>query len=396
MAEILLSPWNLGIDQVSDDTALPMGAVRDAVNVDFDRAGSLSSRPGFSLAQSLPGAHSLWTSATGDSYCMHGGDLCSVTYDGSTLTAVVIATLESDDPLSYQDLNGDVVCSNRSGIYRLRGVDLVRLGVEAPLSPVLAQSVTVGGLDVGRYGVAISYMRGTEESALSPATWIDVTAGNGLSIALPVPNDADVTLIRVYRTGANGDVFYYATNFPPSIGTVLVGAGPLGMQAKTRFLARMPGGQIIRLWRGRLLVARGKNLLISDPLNYGLFMPDTGFVQFPRRITMMQGVENGVFVGTADGVVFLSGQTPDTWDQRKTAGQAPVANTGREIDTSILGGEREYGGAYAALWLAGNGFVVGTSDGSLVQVQAKRIRLPDTAGAGAVAVFNRQIIATIN
>jgi hypothetical protein len=398
MADIVLSPWLLGIDHVSDDTGLPHGAVRDAVNVDIDRNGTLASRAGYSIVQPEDRAHSLWTSGTEATYCVVDGELCWISYEGPmpTLDGGAIYTLALDEPLSYQDVNGDVVCANRAEILRVRDGAVVRLGVEDPSSVAVSEAAGVGGLDAGKYGVAISFLRGDEESALSGAVWCDVAAGNGLSVALPQPNEADVTGIRIYRTGANGDVLYRAVDAPLAISPYVVGAGPLGRQADTRFLARMPGGHIIRNWRGRLLVARGRNLLFSEPFRYGLFNPSENFVQFPHRIRMVQPVENGVFVGTQDGVVFLSGQTPGSWEQRKTGGEAPVAGTGMEIETSILGGDRDYGGAYAAAWLAGNGFVVGTSDGSLVQMQSKRIRLPDTSGAGAVVVFNRQLIATIN
>ena len=398
MAEILLSPWHLGIDHISSDTNLPMGAVRDAINVDIDRSGTIQSRAGYYRALALAGAHSVWTSEARNSYCVSGGVLQSLSFQDGSLSATPLPyTLEADLPLSYQDLNGEVVCANRSEILRIRADNtVVRLGVEDPSPPALAVSAGVGGLDAGRYGVAVTFLRGVEESGLSGAAWLDVSAGDGLSVVLPQPSESDVTGIRIYRTGANGDVFYRAVDAPTGASPYVVGAGVLGRQTDTRFMVRMPGGHILRYWKGRLLCARGKNLLFSEPLRYGIFTPSENFVQFPHRILMVQPAEGGVFVGTKSGVTFLRGTTPSEWVAYNTGGEAPVAGTDIRIETSILKEDRDYGGAYAALWLAGNGFVVGTHDGNLVQAQAKRIRLPDTSGAGAAVLFNRSIIAAIN
>jgi hypothetical protein len=397
MAEILLSPWRFGIDHVSTDTNLPHGAVRDAVNVDFDRAGTVQSRAGYSVVQPLADVHSMWTSAaSGQSYAVIGGALCSIQFDGVSLVSTSLYGLENDEPLSYLDLNGDVVCANRAEILRIRDGSVARLGVEDPSTPGLSQASQVGDLDAGKYGVATSFLRGSEESALSGAVWLDVSAGNGITVALPPPNDSDVTGIRIYRTGANGDEFYRAVDVPLGIASYIVGAGVLGRQADNRFMQRLPGGHIVRYWKGRLLVARGRNLLFSSPMRYGLFTPTEDFVQLPHRIRIVQPSEGGVFVGTKAGVTFLAGTSPSDMRAVATGGEPPVAGTDMRIETSILGGDRDFGGAYAALWLAGNGFVVGTADGNLVQAQAKRIKLPSTSGAGAAVLFNRTIIAATN
>lgn len=43
-----------------------------------------------------------------------------------------------------------------------------------------------------------------------------------------------------------------------------------------------------------------------------------------------------------------------------------------------------------AVWLAANGYVLGTPTGQLVEAQARRIRLPDAA-AGWTAVHDRRL-----
>jgi hypothetical protein len=284
-------------------------------------------------------------------------------------------------------------------LLRVDGDNVRLLGIEDPgQAAVVTASLGVGGLTAGRYAIAVTFLRGNEESGASPISFIELSEGDGLNITLPQPVATDITAIRVYRTQANSDVLYRCTDAPVTT-SITIGSGPLGRQCDTLNMRQLPGGQIVRYWRGRVLVARGRNLLFSEPMRYGIWTPTENFVQFPHTIRVMEPVEGGVFVGTQDGVVFLSGETPEAWTQRRTGGKPPVDGTGIRISASQLGGERDYGGAYVAMWLAQNGFVIGTTDGSLVEPQSKRISLPDsqvTAGVGAMVVHERRAIGSIN
>jgi hypothetical protein len=102
-------------------------------------------------------------------------------------------------------------------------------------------------------------------------------------------------------------------------------------------------------------------------------------------------------VGTQDGVVFLSGSGPAELTQKRTSGMPPVAFTGMKMEAALLSGDGN-GDTYVAAWFAKNGIVIGTSDGSLQEVHAKRLRLPDNqaAGVGAAVIHDRQVLVAIN
>ena len=51
----------LGVDLLSNETSLPKGAVREAVNVDIDRVGNFSRRPGYTRVVAQSGFHSIKT-----------------------------------------------------------------------------------------------------------------------------------------------------------------------------------------------------------------------------------------------------------------------------------------------------------------------------------------------
>ncbi len=157
----------------------------------------------------------------------------------------------------------------------------------------------------------------------------------------------------------------------------------------------MPGGDIVRYWRGRLLVARGKRIYFSEPMRYGMYSPREGFIQLPKDVRMMRPVSGGVYIGTEDGVKFYAGAGPKDLSPRDTGGKPPVAGTDTLVDAEEFGdiGVKD---EEVALWLAANGFVVGTPDGKLVEVQANRVRLPSgAAGVGAVVVSDRKAVAVV-
>lgn len=387
--------WKIGIDNVTAEAKLPHGAVRDAVNVDFAEGGVVSRRGGIGYLSSGI-AHSMWSSpTTGKSFCIYARWISalefstasgsSLTDDGvtrsevgmhGTVTIKRLYLLRSESHASWDDLLDGVVCCTKDEVLFIKDGAVSALGVEDP-RPISVAASASGGLDAGRYGVIMTYMRGNEESGATPSEQTDVGAGGGLVISIPQPMDAAITAARIYRTQANGDVYYQVAVVPIGMTTYLVGAGPVGHQCQTRYLSRINGGDIVRHWRGRLLVARGRNLLFSEPMKYGSRSLTDGFVQFPRPIRIMQPVESGVFVGTDHGVSFLSGTSPNEWTYKTTGAKPVVRGTGIKISSADLNNESGGGGNYVAVWLSANGFVVGMPDGSISEPQSKRIELSD-------------------
>lgn len=392
MSKIPLGPWKIGIDHLSPKASSPDGAARDALNVVFDRDGGAARRPGYTLKESTTLAHSLWTSpSTGKSFCAIGATLYAVSYAGAWVKTS-LATLPSSAPLSFDDLDDDVVCGNQDGLLRIHpDLTVTTLGLARPDTPTVS-AVTHGGLYPGRYAIAVALLRGFEEGPLSPAAFVDVASGGGLLVTTP----ANSSSVRIYRTQTNGDRLF-SCGVAPAASQYLIGAGEVGRVAENQHLDRLPGGGIVRHWRGLVLVARGRIIFWSEPMAYGVTDPRHNFIQFADRVTLMQPVDGGVYVGTREGVIFLSGSTPKDWSIKKTDGLPAVEGTGITSLASLFGVEA--GDGKVALWLAGNGFVIGTPEGRLIEAQAKRIRLPESqvaAGVGVAVVHDRQIIASIN
>jgi len=367
MADVRLPPFTVGIDTRSSETALPPGAVRDALNVDFDRDGHAMRRPGAVPVES--GAfHSLWQGKH-RAFCVHDGELCAV--DGGGVTPIF--PLPSSAPLSYCDLNDRTIVSNPSWIGEvLPDLSVRPLGVpEGALTRVTA--VSFGGLPAGRYAVAASYVRGAEEGALSPVQFVHVEEGGGIEVELPSPGEP-VDAVRLYRSWADGEALYRADDLPAALTSFAMGAGMLGRAADTQHLRRTPAGSIVRAWHGRLLIGRNRTMYFTEPLRYGLYSARGGFVQEPSTITMIAPVEGGVFVGTRLGVSFYRGASPSEWTRVRLGASPPVQGTDALMPSSVLSSRFEVGDSSdLAIWLSSEGFVIGLPDGSLIQPQRSRI-----------------------
>lgn len=395
MNNLKLGPWPLGIDNLSPQTALPKGTVTDAVNLDLAREGVLSRRDGYTKQGVLEEGSGLWTSAAhGRSYCAANGVLYRVRmYPSFSITP--IGSLGSSDTPSFCDLLDRVVVSTVAGCFTIDADDaLVPLGVETPATPPMMADLS-GGLAAGRYGVAFTALRGTEESGLSAIRFVDVAAGGGILMGVPTAPDQGVGKLRVYRTTPNGETLYAAAEVVAGAADFVLGNTSLGKQSDTIYQTKIRGGQIVRHWKGRLLVARGRTLLVSESMCYGLMSERHGFLQFPNRIDLVEPVEGGIYVGSSSGVIFVRGNGPADWTQQKVSGFAPVFGTGAQIPASSLDEEltKAANGFNVALWQSAEGYVIGLSDGRVLAPQASRLKL-SPAKVGAVMVHQRRIIST--
>lgn len=390
---IQIGPWPLGIDNVSDATSVraddkgrPLALV-DAVNVDIDRSGDASRRRGPRLVVPLDGLHSGWSGVHG-SFGVANGTLYALT----ATTATPLGQLPSNDPCTYEDVDARTVVCQRLGLFEVVEAQLRPLAPpDGPLPEVgVAAS---GGLVAGRYSVAIAYLRGTQEGALSALRTLTVAEGQGIELGeIAAVEGAD--LARVYRTAPNGTLLQHCADVPIGLPSFVVGQGPLGREAMTQHLARTPGGSMVAAWRGRLLVARGRNLIVSEPMNPGLCSPRHGFVQFPDRLNLIAAVEAGVFVGTRRGVDFLRGGRPGEWSLERRGAKPPSPGGVTYIDGDQLPASYQQAGRRVAIWLAGNGFVLGCDDGSLIEPQADRLTIGTGAGA-SICALSRRVTATL-
>lgn len=168
----------------------------------------------------------------------------------------------------------------------------------------------------------------------------------------------------------------------------------LGFEAQFENYSPMPIGKYFDYWNGRLVTADKNIIYFSEPMAYHLHDEKYGFVMLPQRITFLMPVDNGIWVGQVDHVVFLSGGQPDEMTFIRKTAHAPVPSSAIMVDSETVGGDISQGGAKSALWLAENGYVIGTSTGQIIELHAGTLH-GITAKSGRSVRLGRRIITAL-
>ena len=385
-----------GMDNASRDAELQVGGdaprvyLRDAVNVDIGEGGRARMRPGLRPVTNKALA-SLWQSPLhGDVFGVLGGDWVKVnTADWSHEALAHIG----EGYVSHLVLNNAVVVAGPAGIYRFNGQDARRLSIDAPPAPLVTAGT--GSLPEGQYSVAVAWVRpdGTE-SGLSPSVACTVPAGGGLAVVLPLCMDSTVTTARIYATAQNGGELRTLEDVPIAQAQIEIpSVAKLGRSAMFMHMAPMPTGRYLGLWRGRLLTATANVLRFSQALAFHLHDARHDFIQMPQRITFVQPADGGIWVGQVDHVAFLAGTAPDNLEYGRRQSRAPVPGSAIALKAEDAS-ELSAGGLATVLWLADNGFVLGSPDGQLVEPQSRHIK-GVRGSASTCVVFARRVLAVL-
>lgn len=348
-------------------------------NVDLTGRGYLRRRAGSTLQQAGVAAHSVWGDGD-EGYMAVGNTLVHLEGVGdSLLSTVVISGLPELARISYERMpDGDVAWSNGFTIGRLRG-SVARPLVTLRPSVVPAITLTSGALPEGRYQMAFTAIANGIESGSTTPIQIDVPENGGIAMAGLSPG------VRVYMTGPNGAVFNHI-----EVVDEIVTLTNTGTELRSLMLADMPPGQVVRWYRGSLLVANGPALCLSEPYVPGLMNASKGYILFPAPITVVEPCEGGVFV-CADRTYWLAGALLDA-QPVVVLQYGGLLGSGSRMPTNDgdASGQR-------VCWLSPRGLVVGGSDGSVAAVQEKALKF-GRADSGATLFRERdganRVIAT--
>jgi hypothetical protein len=390
----------LGLDVRSSTTNLPAGTVKRATNVVLTDKGDFRRCPGSTLVGALAGAHSLWRSPFGTTLVAAADKLYEVTLGDTTTYEEIFQGLPHEEPVEFDDAGADIYFTAGSVLGRLCSDGLVRRPGVAELigyAPTLA--ATIGGLYAGSYGVAYSLTNDLgEESPLSAVSYIDLPSGGGILLSGLV-TATDVVSLNLYITAADGAELYLHDTIAWT-GTASITDQKQGRQASKQGRVLMPGGTIVRFWNGRLYVATGSFIAVSDPFDAGLCNPKEGWFNTGRTITLMEPVEGGIFVGHEQAVHFYKGSDPATFQLAQVSSLGAYAHSGGRVaadffDPEVVGSSA---GLPVAIWLSDVGLTLGMPSGQVVTPQAGRIRLTAEGPARSAALWNggvKQIVFSV-
>lgn len=375
-----LGPWPAGINNSAHDYALPEGACRDALNVDFADDGRALSRPGYSETVAIDNGHSLKTIG-GKTFIAIGTELHVITGMSPLVTTLLRTGLDLL-PISYDERGGEVWWSN--------GVQSGRCGSDNsdhPWTVPAPANITdvfagVGALPVGSYRLAITHaMSDGEESAASDIEAFDLVSPGSIDITLPAAT-AGTDSFNVYCSRADGKVLQKYSTVTAATASVSITANPDGRQLRDRaFLRPLPAGDAICFLGGRLLSMKGEFIYYSAPYDFGMHNPDEDYLVLGADGSIMVPVESGLFVA-ADRTWFYAGS------DIKAADPVEVLPFGAVSGTSFRHPDNETAG-----WFSAYGMAIGSPDGSVTLPQKGHGFIAPSALSGSVWIRQRDGMA---
>ncbi|PKH81160.1 hypothetical protein [Psychrobacter sp. 4Bb] len=379
-----------GIDNTSEDAAMVQGGrepfvyMRDVVNANVTPAGKLDMiASGGKVTDSK--YRNLWQSPLHkDVFAVFGEDLVKVNPDWTHDHLINVG----GGHVVYEVLNNHVIVASKNGLFVYDGYTCQPLTIDRPPAPI-----AMGDTDSTQQtrSIAISWVRGSTESSLSDY----VTAGAEVDVVLPLVTDPTISSVNIYATNVGGtDMQLAGKASMVDVNFNITADHKLGMAAQFAHLSPMPTGKYLCYWRGRLITATANVIRFSEPLAYHLHDERHGFIQTSQRVTFIQPVENGLWVGQTDHVIFIQGTSPDDMTISIKSAQAPVPNSAIQINSDDIG-EAAEGGSLVTAWLASNGYVAGSSAGQIIEYQAGRIS-NISAQSGTTVRFDRRLVTAVN
>ena len=177
-------------------------------------------------------------------------------------------------------------------------------------------------------------------------------------VASTVLSGLDANAVMHY-VDVNGKIYF--TN-AVVIGSYESGTASLLSDPGQQFKVTMRPGQLIEYFKSRLYVAQDNILWFSDAVNVGSLDMRKNFFQFSGRITMVNAVEDGLYVSAGDTTYFLFGKDPFEFVNIEIAGSAAIEGSAHKI-TSERVGERGMGSAI--MWASEEGVFLGRPTGSV-------------------------------
>lgn len=382
-----------GLDNVSDDDSMssfgrePFVKLRDAVNVNISSSGRVQLRETGVIATGIP-YKNLWVSPLhGDAFGTLNGELVKINPVDWSHESL---NIELKGNVNYLVVNNFIIISDALALYKYDGASVIKLTIETPPEPMARLST--GALLDGTYTVAIAWSKDGSESGLS--TSVSLNVEGGIELILPYNYNGDADQVTIYMTERNGSELLKVVTLPIVTATHTISHDKdLTRAAQFQNLSPMRTGKFLKLWRGRLLTADKNMLYFSQALNFHLCDERYDYIALPQRVTFVEPVESGIWVGQSNSVVFLSGS--DVRDLRlvQTGAKSPVPGTALRVNSDLLG--ELSAGLESVLWLAENGYCVGTPTGNLIEAHANTLK-GITAKGGQSVRFDDRIITVLH
>lgn len=366
-----------GINNVLPPHRLEGSDLLAATNVDIGLTGEVLRRGGFAKASDL--CHKNLHQAEGFMLATCGPELTAIHPDGARH---VIHSALGPGRVWYCNLpDGRTTYTN--GLIQGVTDGFAGLDRSVPTPATLgAPDMALGLLYPGNYRYHLTHVRLSDRIEGPAISSEPIHIGNG-GLRLDGLPELDGCALNVYLSSQDGEGAFLA-------GVAVGGSFEYGgsnaalvLPCRTLGAQPFPMGTITAFWRGRVLVAQG-NVLWASRASAPHLADWRDFKQFPGEITAIQPVDDGVYVGTTQDLVWLGGATWDGLSYAPTRRGPVVLGSGVSAPGDRIKLGDGAGGGSAMLCIAGGEVVAGFSGGQTSRLTANRYR---TAATEVCAMF---------
>ncbi len=392
--------WPIGIDNVTDETTLSPKALRDAVNVDLNRAGQIRRRNGFRLL-STGSFHSLYDRSTWPFvFCVKDGVLTALRIEADQATDMIPLTTVGNQRMHFTEHAGRLYYANGEHQGWIdAGLGLHPWGIPAPTEDFDLSVGAGGGFPAGDYQVAFTFvMLDGEESPPTGARSVSLTADGTIVATWSFISPAACRAIRIYRSQQNGDGLYMAQDVAPAATTAVLAQGAeLGKLLETQNAYPVePKGKLCS-HGSRIYWVDGDRVGYTLPYRPGLWRPQDCFFWFDTDVAMLEAVDAALYVGTQNQILYLKGYDPSQTALTRVRQAGAIPGTSQVVPGSSFG-VKSYQGPSVMFWDTAGVCCAADNAGQVLGLTEGRVSLPEyVEGATLYRELNgiKQVITTM-
>jgi len=139
----------------------------------------------------------------------------------------------------------------------------------------------------------------------------------------------------------------------------------------TKVVSSPPVGHLLEYLSSRIYIALNDCIIYSEPFAYNWFAMASNFISLPCRPRMMRAVDDGLYVGLDDSVVFLGGKSPQEFIYTIVSYSPVVTGTDVKINGEKFGKGEMTG--KLAMWTALDGIYLGASGGKVINLTKEKL-----------------------
>jgi hypothetical protein len=157
-----------------------------------------------------------------------------------------------------------------------------------------------------------------------------------------------------------------------------------------KLLGNPPQATLIAQYSGRIYMAYERTIWVTELYNYSLVDKTKNFLQFEDNITLLMPVQDGIFVGTEGGLVFLKGVF-GKMSYNQINSDPVLRGSGTYVPVELVHPQAKNGPlptGEAAVFMAACGICAGFDGGSCYNLTYDRVMFP--GATSAAALFRQQ------